>query len=185
MPKLGTDPFTPPGSGAFAFRISRGECASLERSLNLKNTRQERRNLRRGKLVDTFKRNVGSSFFKSSFAGNNVMTSTPRTLARNSNSQSGTRRKKTGHRASNARWWLHHQDSSGCRECSVRPKLGAFAGIGRRCPQGSEQLRASGPVSTGASFARRQSAASVAFRVAVVAAIRIQLPSPRRLGAAV
>ena len=53
--------------------------------------------------MDTFKRNVGSSFFKSSLAGNKSMTSTPRTFARNSSSQSGTRRNCDSSLASDSR----------------------------------------------------------------------------------
>jgi hypothetical protein len=75
-----------PAPGILLCRIRRAECVSLEKSQNPKTIRYERRSLRRGNLVDTFKRNAGSSFFKSSFAGNKSMTSTPRTLARNSNS---------------------------------------------------------------------------------------------------
>jgi len=45
---------------------------------------------------------------------------------------------------------MHHQDSSGCRECSVRPDFEAFARPGgRRPPHGRELLAAGGPVAAG------------------------------------
>jgi transposase len=49
--------------------------------------------------------------------------------------------------------WLHYQDSSGCRECSVCLDAQAFAGPGRGCAAGARAVAGRRPGAAGVSVA--------------------------------